>query len=125
MQIREAGLFLSRKKERRTNKGKPVIPMIVEIIRYKLHKEAKLDDFLKAAEKMVPDLKNQPGLIDWQLCKKENGNWLEILHWNNLEEAKTAAKKVIELDSVKVFIKFIDEPTTESAYFETVKKLKN
>lgn len=98
--------------------------MIVEIIRYKLCKDAKTDDFLKAAEKMIPDLKTQKGLIDWQLCKEENGNRLEILHWNSLEEAKTAAKRVLELDSVKAFVKFIDEPTTESTYFETVKKLK-
>ena len=95
--------------------------MIVEIIRYKLHKEVKLDDFLKAAEKMAPNLKNQPGLIDWQLYKEENGDWLEILHWNSVEEAKTAATRVLKLDSVKDFIKFIDEQTTENAYFETVK----
>jgi len=98
--------------------------MIVEIIRYKLRKKAKLGDFLKAAENMVPDLKKQPGLIDWQLCREENRSWLEILHWNRMEEAKTAAKRVLELDSVKAFVKFIDEPTTESAYFEAVKKLK-
>ena len=99
--------------------------MIVEIIRYKLCKDTETDKFLKAAEKMIPDLKNQPGLINWQLCKEENGSWLEILHWNRLEEAKTAAKRVLGVNSVKAFIKFIDEPTTESAYFETAKKLKN
>ena len=97
--------------------------MIVEIIRYKLRKNAKTEDFLEAAEKIVLDLKNQPGLIDWQLCKEENENWLEILYWNTLEEAKTAAKKVLELDTLKAFVKFIDEPTTESTYFEAVKSL--
>ena len=30
---------------------------IVEFIRYKLRENAKTDDFLKAAEKMIPDLK--------------------------------------------------------------------
>ena len=106
------------------DKEKPVIFMIVETIQYRLREGIKKEDFLEAAKKMVPDLKKQPGLIDWQLCKEENGNWLEILHWNTLKEAKTAAKRVLELDSVKAFVKFIEKPTTESAYFEAVKSLK-
>ena len=94
---------------------------IVEFIRYKLLEDAKTDDFLKAAEKMIPELKTQKGLIDWQLCNGKDGNWVEILHWTSLDEAKKAAEKVLELDSVQAFVKFIDESTTESDYLETVK----
>ena len=98
--------------------------IVVEFIRYKLLEGTKTDDFLKAAEKMIPYLKTQKGLIDWQLCKGEDGNWIEILHWKSLDEAKKAAKKVLELDSVQAFVKFIDESTTESDYLETVKNSK-
>ena len=97
---------------------------ITEFIRYKLREDTKTDDFLKAAEKMIPELKTQKGLIDWQLCKEENGNWIEILHWKSLDEAKTAAKAVLKLSSVQSFIKFIDKPTTENTYFETEKNFK-
>ena len=97
---------------------------ITEFIRYKLLEDVKTDDFLKAAEKMIPELKTQKGLINWQLCKGENGNWIEILHWKSLDEAKAAAKTVLKLSSIQAFIKFIDEPTTKSTYFETVKNFK-
>lgn len=98
---------------------------IVELIRYKLCKDAKTDDFLKAAEKMIPELKTQSGLIKWRLCKGEDGIWVEILHWKSLSEAKTAAKTVLKLSSVQAFIKYIDDSTTKSTYLETVKKFEN
>ena len=77
--------------------------------------------FLKLLKKMIPELKTQKGLIDWQLCKEENENWIEILHWESLDEAKKAAKTVLKLNTVQAFIKFIDESTTKSTYFEAVK----
>ena len=96
---------------------------IVELIHYKLVKGANTDEFLKAAEKMIPELKTQKGLTDWQLHRGEDGIWVEILHWKSLDEAKKAAKKVLKLSSVQAFVKFINKPTTESAYLKTVKNL--
>ncbi len=94
---------------------------VVEFIRYKLREDAKTEDFLKAAEEMIPELKTRKGLIDWQLCRGEDETRVEILHWKSLGEAKTAAETVLELSSVQAFVKFIDETTTESGYLETEK----
>ena len=46
----------------------------VEVICYKLRENVKTNDFLKAAEKMIPELKTQQGLIDRQLCNFHHYN---------------------------------------------------
>ena len=96
--------------------------LIVEIAQYKLATGVDEQDFLKEAEIVQKDfLEKQNGYIDRELLKSEDGQWVEILHWNSMEEAHKAAEVMAQDPVALVYMQKIDLTSLKMLHVEQIK----
>lgn len=65
----------------------------IELVRFRLKKDKTAADWLKANEKINDWIKLQPGFRFRSLSETEDGEWLDVVYWENLEAAQTAGTK--------------------------------
>lgn len=63
---------------------------VIEVVVLKLKEGVSDETFLQAAEALNPDLKNMPGFLKRELGKDAGGSWVDILHWNSMDEFQKA-----------------------------------
>lgn len=83
-------------------------PPTVEIVLFKLNTDVPEAAFLQAAEAVTPALRAMPGFIDRTLLKDENGQWLDLMHWQSREAALKAAEIFPTLECAKPFGAMLD-----------------
>ncbi len=64
---------------------------------------------LKSAEGMLDTLKKWDGFISRELIKVGNGKWIDVVHWADLESAKSAQHKAMESDSCLLFFSLLED----------------
>lgn len=80
----------------------------VEIVLFKLNVDTNETAFLAAAEAVTPALRAMSGFIDRTLLKTENGQWLDMMHWQSREAAANAAEIFPTLECAKPFGAMLD-----------------
>lgn len=96
---------------------------IVEMAKFKLKSDVKDEDFLQAAENVQRDFLVQfKGLVSRELLKDENGEWTDLLHWTNAEDAKRAAEQFMSSPATKRFEGMIDPSTANMSHTTVIKK---
>lgn len=93
----------------------------VELVLYKAVEGTGEDDFLEASDAMMSDLMGLSGFIDRELAKNEDGYWLDIVHWNSLEEAQQAANDALNIPSCLAFFEMIDDADMKMMHFEGIR----
>ncbi len=97
--------------------------VIVEIAQFKLVAGVSEKDFLQEAEVVQNNfLEKQSGYIDRELLKDKDGQWVDILHWNSMEEAQKAAEVMISDPATQDFMQKIDPSSVKMLHLEIVKK---
>jgi len=76
------------------------------------------DDFLQSNNKMEAFIKEQEGVLYRSLCEKEDGSYIDIVYWENMECAKKAQAAFYESEVCQAFAKCIE---TNSVKLEHVK----
>lgn len=95
--------------------------LIVEIAQFKLASGVTDKEFIKEAEAVQMDfLEKQHGYIDRELLKDKNGLWVDILHWNSMEEAQRAAEVMMKEPTTQGFMQKIDPSTVKMLHLEQV-----
>ncbi len=108
------------KEEGNMNKG-----LVVEIAQFKLVAGVKDGDFLQEAEVVQKNfLEKQIGYIDWELLKGEDGQWVDILHWNSIEEAQKASEMLLKEPAAQGFIRKIDPTSIKMLHLMQLRKWK-
>lgn len=83
--------------------------IVVEVAMFKLNEGVTDYAFITEAEKVQESfLKNQKGYLDRELLKGEDGQWFDILHWQSMDEAQSAAQVMMQEPACQQFIKMID-----------------
>jgi len=78
---------------------------IVEIAQFKLASGVTDEEFVKEAEAVQKNfLEKQSGYIDRELLKDRDGQWVDILHWNSMEEAQKAAEIMMKDPATQRFM---------------------
>lgn len=96
---------------------------IVEIAQFKLAVGVSDEDFLHEAEIVQKNfLEKQSGYINRELLKDKDGQWVDILHWNSMEEAQKAAEVMMSDPATQGFMQKIDPPSVKMLHLEQVKK---
>jgi hypothetical protein len=95
--------------------------LTVEMVQFKLVEGAREEDFLEAADAMMPDLERQSGFTRRELLRGEDGQWMDIVHCKSLAEAQRAAENVLGIPSCQQFFGMIDLTTMVMTHFEQVK----
>ena len=65
----------------------------IELVRFRLQQGKTSADWLKANEKINEFMEAQPGFRFRSLSETDDGEWLDLVYWENLETTKTTNKK--------------------------------
>ena len=94
---------------------------IVEIAQFKLASGVTDEEFTKEAEAVQKNfLEKQSGYIDRELLKDKEGQWVDILHWNSMEEAQKAAEVMMKNPATQGFMQKIDPSSVKMLHLEQV-----
>jgi len=96
---------------------------VIEVVIMKVKSGINDDDFLQAAKSVDETVSKYPGFISRDFAKDENGNWIDIVHWTDLESAKKAAEAVVQSQTCGIFFGMIDEQSMKMYHFESLHKL--
>ena len=65
----------------------------IELVRFRLQQGKTAVEWLKANEKINDWIRQQPGFRFRSLSETEDGEWLDLVYWENLEAAKASGEK--------------------------------
>jgi len=96
--------------------------IIVEIAQFKLAAGVDEQGFLKESEAVQRDfLEKQKGYMDRELLKGEDGQWIDIVHWRSMEEAKRAADAIMQDPVCLGFLQKIDPKSVKMMHLWQVR----
>ncbi len=96
--------------------------LIVEIAQFKLASGVTDEEFIKEAEMVQKNfLEKQNGYIDRELLKDKDGQWIDILHWNSMEEAQRAAEVMMKEPTTQGFMQKIDPSSVKMLHLGQMK----
>lgn len=81
----------------------------IEIVQFKLKPGTDEAAFLAASDAILQNLRAASGFIRRELLKNDDGQWIDLVHWNSLEEAHHAAEVMPTWPSAGAFISMLDE----------------
>ena len=98
---------------------------VVEVAQFKLVTGVNDGEFLGEAERVQKNfLEKQPGYIDRELLKGDDGQWADILHWNSIEEAQKASEMLLKEPAAQGFIRKIDPTSISMLHLMQMRKWK-
>lgn len=66
---------------------------------------------IENALKLTPILAAMPGFINRHFAKGENGEWIDAVIWDSRENARAAAKAVMEIPEAEPFFSLMNQET--------------
>ncbi len=97
--------------------------VIAETIRFRLAKGTDEECFLEASDEVEEKVfRTQPGYIDRELLKGEDGRWLSVLHWESMKDCRRAGEELIRNPASRIFLQKIGADSIEIVHAEQVKK---
>ncbi|MEW7006435.1 MULTISPECIES: hypothetical protein [unclassified Lentilitoribacter] len=92
---------------------------VIELVEFKLNSGIDEATALKAAEKVSQFAKDQSGFISRSLTKNSDGIWIDIIKWQNMEDAKLAGSKFGEDSRNAEFGSMIDGKTVRMLHLDS------
>lgn len=91
--------------------------IIVEVVHFSLDSSCTEQDLLGANEQMKKFLSKQAGLIYRSLAKKEDGSYVDVMYWQDMDAALAGQKAYYDSDVCKMVgqLTDIDSVTIEHA----------
>ncbi len=80
----------------------------LEAALFRLKEGTDEDAFLKATDATNVALKRYAGFIRREVLKADDGQWLDLIYWNSLEEALSAAEQILSDPSCHPFLEMLD-----------------
>ncbi len=97
--------------------------MVIELAQFKA-KSGVSDGEILAASQEAHDgfLAKQKGYVSRELLKSSEGEWVDIVHWETMEDAQAAMNSFMDHPSTKKFGEVIDPSSIKMMHLELVKK---
>ncbi len=95
--------------------------LVVEVVTFKLKAGVDEADFLQSADAVMSDLQAMSGYIDRELLKDAQGQWMDILHWQSMDEALAAAEALMTAPNAGAFIAMLDATNMAMYHLEQVR----
>ena len=92
-------------------------PTIIEMVLFKTNKGVKLEDAQKAITELNNFVSKQKGFISRKTSISEDGQFLDVIYWTDLQSAKTASEKAMENPKTLESFKVMDENQMTFKYF--------
>ena len=96
--------------------------MITECVYFDSIEGLSDEEFTGIVEKLERDFHmRQPGIIDTELVRgKSPRQWLMIQHWESLDHATAASRKLMTDETTEMFRRSLDPKTVRISYHEHV-----
>jgi heme-degrading monooxygenase HmoA len=97
--------------------------MIIELAQFKTKSGVNDAEVLGASQEAHDGfLAKQKGYISRELLKSSEGEWIDIVHWETIEDAQTAMNSFMGHHSTKRFAEIVDPPSIKMMHLKVVKK---
>ncbi len=93
---------------------------VVEVALFRAKPQYAKEDVIRAAKAINPVLENIAGFISRKLSVTEDGQWVDVLYWSSLKQAKNALQLVVKNKICQDFFKMTDDTTSELLHFNIV-----
>jgi hypothetical protein len=70
------------------------LALVLEIVLYRLQEGVGQETILTLSDEIQKWLVQQPGYLHRELFMAEDGQWLDLVHWSSMVEAKAASEKI-------------------------------
>jgi hypothetical protein len=99
--------------------------MIVEVVIWKTKSNFTEEEALYKAKSVNKFVENQKGFISRNLSKNEQGEWLDLVYWNSIEDAQAAAKLAQSSEICQPFFDTINMDSMKFYHFKSKFKFEN
>lgn len=89
---------------------------VLELVRFRLRREASPEAFLQAAADSIAAISACPGFRSRRLVHDGAGLWTDVVEWADMDSAQTAADNVLTNPALAPFLAMIDETSVEMAH---------
>ena len=93
--------------------------MAIEIVIFNLLSDVASEDFQAAVDETTTILETQAGFISRTVGQSEGGEWLDILYWDSVADAKKASTVFQTEEAGKRFSAYLDLQTIKVYFLET------
>lgn len=95
----------------------------VEVIHFRLNDGADADEFLREDENVGTNYTpRQPGFVSRVSARNDNGDWVVIVHWTNLQDAEASMQLFPDDPVAARFNAMIDAKTFSMIRYEVVRQ---
>ncbi len=91
---------------------------VLEVVEFRLNNSVSEDAFLSEVHKTNAFISSLKGFIKRCTAKNENGLWIDIVEWQDMETAQAAAETFVTSEPAKDFIGMLDQKTIRMQHFE-------
>ena len=81
----------------------------IEVVTFRLKPDVSNKNFIASAKSMDKTLRSWKGFISRELVDVGNGEWIDIVHWENLESALKAEELALKSEICLPFFSNIDD----------------
>lgn len=93
----------------------------VEVIHFRPVPDADLEEFMREDERVGREYTpKQPGFIDRESARNDNGDWVVIVHWEDAASAEASMELFPKDPTAKRFIELMDSSTFSMTRYEVV-----
>lgn len=90
---------------------------VLEVVLFKPKADVTNEVLIKTAASIDEFIKDQTGFIKRELAQTENGQWIDIVHWTDMESAHHAAEAAMSSPICLPFFSLIDESTINMSHY--------
>jgi len=96
---------------------------VVEIVNFKLATGFTINDFLQSNEQMNQFLQDQEGMLYRSLCETEQGEFIDIVYWDSMENAHKAQQAFYTSELCQAFAQCIDKESIKLEHIKVIASL--
>ncbi len=92
----------------------------IELVLFKTKPEFSKSEVISAAEDMNTIMGQYDGYVSRKLAVTENGLWMDLVYWTDVEKGKAAAEQILKEGSGQKYFNMIDNNTIEFKHLDVV-----
>ncbi|MEH6442711.1 MAG: hypothetical protein V7784_02340 [Oceanospirillaceae bacterium] len=89
---------------------------VLEYVTFRAADNVNVDKLARVAVDIDKVLIDYPGFIDRQVSLQEDGTWVEVVYWENIETAKGALDKFLKDPKTAEFLGLVDPKSVTLVY---------
>jgi hypothetical protein len=97
---------------------RPTETRTIEIVLFKSQPGVTDDQILAVADALQRDVADLPGFLRRRLLKGDDGQWLDMVDWASLEEARQASAIIMQRPSAQEFDALVDGASLQVVHLE-------